>query len=317
MKKSNTNINIFKNKKLKVFIAFLVLSILFWFLSKLSKEYTHTISFKTNYINIANDKILQNTPQNKIDLTLKSYGFSFLSYKLHRPKLNIDLKNIQKLKNSRYYCLLNKQFSNLQSQISRETSIVAINPDTLFFELGILKSKKVKVEPILKLTFKKGFYLTDEIVTEPKFITIIGSEKQIDSITKVESKEVTLDAIFKNFKKTIKLKKANHVKYSTDKLKIIGKVEKFTEGKLKLDFNLINVNDSIKVSTFIKNVTITYKVSLKNFDNVLKKDFKVICDFSKTQKEKLSYLQPEFIAKSPLVSDVKISPKRIEYLIKK
>jgi hypothetical protein len=159
--------------------------------------------------------------------------------------------------------------------------------------------------------------LSEKIITDPEFITITGPKKYIDSILKVESKEVSIDGLSKNFNKTIPLKKANNIKYSTDNVKIIGKVEKFTEGKLKLDFDLINVNDSIKVSTFIKKITITYKVSLKNFDKVFEKDFKIVCDYAKTQKEGLSYLLPEFIVKSSLVSDLNMNPTQIEYLIKK
>lgn len=300
-----------------MFAVFLALSILFWFLSKLSKEYTNTIKFRPNYINTDNDKILQKEPLNQIDLTLKTFGFNFLSYKLNKPKLDIDLSNLQKLKNGKYFCLTNRQLSSLQSQISGEVSIVAISPDTIFFDFGLLKVKKVKVKPNLKLNFKKGFYLTSEIVTEPEFITITGPKKKIDSIKEVITDEIIFDAVFKNFNKKIPLKMVNNVKYSDEKVKIIGEIEKFTEGKLSLNFDVININDSIKINTFVKKINITYKVSLNNFDKVFEKDFKIICDFLKTKKQGLNYLLPEVVKTSPFVSDLKINPTKIEYLIKK
>lgn len=308
---------LFKNKKLKMFLIFLSLSILFWFLSKLSKEYTNLVVFKTKYTNIATNKQLQNVPLEEVRLMLKTNGFNLISYKLNKPRLKIDLTNIQKLKKKNYYCILNKQLSNLQGQLNAETTIIAVDTDTIFFDFGILKEKKVKIIPNLNLNFKSGYYLTDIINLEPNTITISGPEKLIDSIMQVETKQIVYDNVFRNINKKIALNTLESVKYSTQEVKVIAKVEKFTEGNIQLPFTLINVHDSINVSTFTNKVMVTYKVSLQNFDKISAKDFKVICDFRKAQKDSLNFLVPEFIVKSSLVSELKIEPSKIEYLINK
>ncbi len=290
---------------------------MFWFLSKLSKEYINIVEFKTKYINIATNKQLQNVPLETVSLILKTNGYNLISYKLRKPKLKIDLSNIQKLKNKNYYCILNKQLSNLQSQLNAETTIVAVNTDTIFFDFGILKEKKIKIVSKLKLNFKNGFYLTDAINLEPNIITISGPEKLIDSIIQVETKQIVYENVFKNINKKVALNTLESIKYSIKEVKVTAKVEKFTEGNLELLFTLINVHDSINISTFINKVMVTYKVSLRNFDKISAKDFKIICDFNKTQKDSLNYLIPEFIIKPSLVSELIIKPSKIEYLINK
>jgi hypothetical protein len=298
-----------------MFITFLLLSIFFWFLSKFSKDYTHTVNFKTNYTNIATDKIMQGQPIDNINLTLKSRGFKLLTFNLKKPAININLTDVLPTKSGKYYYATKNHFANFQSQIGSETTLVSINTDTLFFNFGILQVKKVNVVPNLKLNFKNGFYLTNGYTIEPKQITITGSKKIIDSIKQISTNEIVIEDISNNFEKIIAIRTNNKIKYSTKKIKISANVEKFTEGNLDIEYKLINVPDSLELNTFSKKINISYLVSLKNFDKVSDKDFTIVCDFKKAKQDGLDYLVPELVKYSSLISELKITPKKIKYLI--
>jgi len=303
-----------------MFLIFLALSSLFWVLTKLSKEYTHNILFKTNFINLPSDKILQSIPKENLVITLKTYGFGIFNYAIKKKKLVVDIQNLQKTKNNIFYYLTNKNIGDFQKQISSDATIINISPDTLFFDLGILNSKKVKINPNIKLQFKSGYNLSEKISITPEFITVAGSKKQLDSITSIATEKLVLENVSKNFKKTISIilpKKAKSINFSHNKIEVVGKVDKFTEGTLSLPYQLINVPDESNIKAFINEVTITYRVSLANFDKVQPTDFKIICDFSKTQQDSLNYLLPVFDKQSNLVLDAKITPQKIEFLIKK
>jgi YbbR domain-containing protein len=303
-----------------MFLIFLALSSLFWMLTKLSKEYTHIVLFNTNYTNLPNDKILQSKPKENLAITLKSYGFGIFNYTIKKKKITIDLQNLQKTKKDRFYYLTNKNVGDFQKQISSDATIINISPDTLFFDLGILNSKKVKINPNIKLQFKTGYNLAEKLQITPEFITVTGSEKQLDSITSITTEKLIFNNVSKDFEKTIAVilpKKSKGINFSHDKIEVIGKVDKFTEGTLSLPYQLINVPSESNISAFVDKVTITYRVSLANFDKVLPTDFNVVCDFFKTQQDSLNYLIPVFEKQSNLVLDAKITPQKIEFLIKK
>ena len=63
-------------------------------------------------------------------------------------------------------------------------------------------------------------------------------------------------------------------------------------------------------------VSVSYYVSLKNFNNISPKDFKVVCNFNKTN-ESQSFLIPEIIRKPESVKNAKISQQRIEFIVTK
>ncbi len=320
MKLKTTHKNYFKNKKTQVFLIFLVLSTLFWTLTKLSKEYTDTIEFKTRYINLPKEKVTQNNFLEKMTVVLKSSGFSLLGYNMNTSNLTIDLQYLIRKNNTIYYFLPNQHLPTFQKQLKAEETIIKIYPDTLFFDFGKLTSKTIKVKPNLKITYKSGYNLLDKITISPKSIVITGPEKQIDSMQFINTKLLELNNVASSFKKKIALdipKYLDRVHFSESKIQVAGSVEKFTEGSLKLKFELINVPKEYNISTFLQKVKITYKVSLKNFNKIQVSDFKVVCDFSKTQRDSLLYLVPKLVKQSNLVSDIDLVPNKIEFLIKK
>jgi len=301
-----------------MFVVFLGLSMLFWTLSKLSKEYKHMVDFKVNYTKLTKDKMLQKPPVERLSVLMNATGFSLFGYNLNTKTIDIDLSNVRQ-HNGRYYYLPNENIGNFQSQIKSEETIFQIYPDTLFFDFGKLISKKVKVISNIEFNYATGYNLISKTIV-PDSITVTGPKKQINSITNIETKKIILNDISSNLTKMIGLNvpsKNDKVHFSDTEVVLTAKVEKFTEGELEVPFELINVPLDFKISTFSKKVKLTYRVSLKDFDKIHVRDFKVVCDYKKTQHDNLNYLIPTLLTKPNKVSNVKISPNILEFLYKK
>ena len=57
------------------FILFSFLSVVFWFMTKLSKEYDSSIKYPVSYINLPSNKLLQEKPLEIDRYSRKSYWF--------------------------------------------------------------------------------------------------------------------------------------------------------------------------------------------------------------------------------------------------
>lgn len=302
-----------------MFFIFLVLSTFMWTLSKLSKEYTHIVKVKTNYINFSNDKVLHNIPVKELDIVLKATGFNLLSYNAFREELNIDIAKVQQIKD-KYFFLTNANLSKLQSQFNIDETLIRVYPDSIFFDFGKLSTKKIKVTPNIKIDYKSGYNLVGDIEIMPKFIILNGTEKQLKEINKITTIPFTKHKLTADFEFSIALDiptDYDNINFSTKLITIKGVVEKFTEASLIVPFTLLNVPKSLKIKTFQENIEITYKVSLANYDKIKPTDFKVICNYDKVNNSENSFLFPELLKQSNLVSNVKITPEKIFYLIQK
>ena len=141
----NNSDSLKNNKKLRVFLLFLFLSILFWSLIKLSKEYIAEVEFDLSYSDVPQHKLIQNEPDEKVTLTLRTVGFKLLNYGFKRRVLDYSLSEISRKSGSLYFSETRSNTNFLQAQLSAETVVLNVEPDTLFFDLGVKKSKKVDI----------------------------------------------------------------------------------------------------------------------------------------------------------------------------
>ncbi len=306
------------NKKLRIFLLFLALSFLFWTLIKLSKNYISEVKFDLVYNDIPKNKLLQNEPNKTIKITIKTIGFKLLKYSLKKKTLNYSLTEMRRIKGSNYYSITKENINNLQAQLSAETVVLKINPDTLYFDLGVKKSKKVKVITNIELQFKPGFNLIKDYTIDPEFVTISGPSKVIDTISVINTETIKWLDISQSFDKKIKLKpKNNIISLSTNQITIKGNVEKITEGSFNLPFKIINLPKNYIISTYPKEVKIVYQVALKDYNKISKNSFIIQCDYRHTEKNNLEYLIPSIVDMPEILFDVKLIPNQIEFLIKR
>jgi hypothetical protein len=308
------------NRKVKVFVFFLVLTSIIWLIIELSKTYTSSTVFNVEYKNLPSDKLLQIKPVSNLDVAIKASGFNLLRYKMKAPKISFNLSNISK-KGSYHYILPNSQLSNLNTQLVGETEIISVLKDTIFIEIGKNISKKVPVVPITEIKFKLGYNLIEKLTVIPDSIVITGSEKYIDSIKEISTVQLKLNDVYENIDKELGLiisKKNKNISFSSTKVKLSGMVDKFTEGKFNIPVSIINEPEDVKVNPFPKEIEVIYQASITHFNMINDNSFLVVFDYKQYENDSTTqYLTPIIKQKSEYISSLKINPNQIEFLIQK
>jgi len=314
-KKTDKAVN---NKKLRIFLLFLMLSFLFWSLIKLSKNYIADVKFDLVFVEEPQNKLIQNTSSNEIILTVNTLGFKLLRYSIDSKKLNYSLTDLKRRKGTEYYSVTQSKINYLQAQLPAETILLKVKPDTLYFDLGVKKSKKVTILPNVKFQFKPGFNLIKKYDFEPKTVTISGPSKFVDSVDVIETELLELNNISSSFDVNVNLINNNKgVDLSIDNVKVTGEVEKITEGSFELPFKVINLPRNNIISTFPKTVKVVFQVRLKDFNKITENSFEIQCDYKETLDNNLEYLVPKIVEKPNILFDVKIIPNKVEFLVKK
>ena len=312
-------------KKLYVFIICFILSSFTWILIKLSRDYTEVQKYPVIYSNIPAGKIIVSDPDSILTLKLKTKGFVILSNMIiFKPHIiTIDVASmIRKNKkiNKDYYIATSDLYQNIGNQIHYPNSVISIAPDTLYFRLEKLHSKKVPVRLKLNLNFARQYELSDTIKFDPDSVLVSGPKSIIDTIKFAET-------IYKNFSNLsgnqvfsidyAKSYKLNKLTISPASVKVFIPVEKFTETTIDLTINIINNTGNYIVRTFPEKVKVTYLVSLNNFKNVNPAMFTAVADISKSLYAKSKKLKVEIVKFPQFVNIRKIEPEKIEYILLK
>ncbi len=315
-----SGISLKNNRKIKIFLFFLVLTTIIWLLIELSKTYTSSAKFRVDYKNLPTDKLLQNKPISEINVAFRAPGFTLLKYKLKKHKLTLNLNNISK-GNSSYYVLPNLQISNLNRQLSGDTELLRVLNDTIFIDLGNNITKKVSVSLDLEIKFKLGYNLTENLKVIPDSVIISGPEKYIDSIGEISTTPLQLNDVYQNIDIELELKKLTknrNVTLSERKVKIKGEVDKFTEGSFTFPVTIINEPEGVKINPFPKEIEVVYQVGLSNFNKINRNSILVVFDYKQYEKDTLlQFLTPIIKQKSDYITSLKINPGQIEFLIQK
>lgn len=306
-----------KNKKINVFFLFLLFAFVTLIFTKLSKEYTNTIAFGIEKLNVPQENVILNDSV-KLNITLKTHGFNWLRYYISVPKIKIDFSK-DVFKKEKYF-VFNKSKSYLNNtQFDKQVELLSISPDPIMFRYGVNMVKKVPVILNTAVNFSPGFDMSSQLISKPDSITVVGPDIIVSNINGLQTEAIILNEVRANVNEIIKLqlpKNTTGLKFSCKEVVLEGKVEKFTEGMLKVPVLVINAPKNAKVKYFPKAVSVSYYVSLSDFNTILPKDFKVVCDFSKID-ENQSFLIPKIDNQPETVKNVRIGQPRIEFIIVK
>lgn len=308
-----------KSKRIHVFLLFLTLAFTILIFTKLSKEYTNTIIFDINKVNVPPEHIILNDSNSKLKITLKTHGFKWLRYYFFKPKITIDFDKDVDNKKSTYVWSKSKAYLYESAQFGEQVKLLNIAPDTLLFNYDVNLVKKVPVALNSNINYSQGFDLYGRYAVEPDSIEIIGPHILVSEIDRIETAEVNLSEVKSNIETYIKLKLPKHdnnLIFSKETVLLSANVKKFTEGSLKVTITLTNVPESTRLKYFPKEVNVTFYTSLEDFKSIVSEDFIVTCDYSKVI-EGQSFLKPELFKFPEAVKNTKVNQQRVEFIILK
>ena len=308
------------NKLYYTFILFSFLSVIFWFMTKLSKEYDSSIKYPVSYINLPSNKLLKEKPSEYIDVRIKATGFKLISSKVSPRKLTIDASNIYGKSLTNYYLLLSQQKLSVQKQLNTGVKVAYFIKDSVHFKLGVLNQKKVIVKLISDLLFAEGFELNNSISIQPDSILLTGPKLTLDTISFVSTCLLQKKELNVSINEFLDIKEFNpdsNVSAEKDKVLITASVERFTEGSVEVPIKVINIPDGKQINTFPKFVKVTYRIALSNFNKIDSSTFLIECDYGISENNNLPYLIPKLIGSSSMIKNARISPQKIDFLINK
>lgn len=306
------------NKIPKTFTIALLFALFFWFLIKLSKEYKTIISFPVEYVNIPQDKLIQEAPLKEIEIQVKASGFRLFGLSLVNKTLTLDARKLQRKSLTDYYFVSSNHLIDIQNQLSSKYVLDQIVQDTIRLNIGQLTSKKIPVIGDFDLSYKLGYHLTKSIEITPDSILISGPKEQVDTLQYLMLQPLVLKDVSESIDTKLSVKEvASTIKFTQKEVTVKGEIDRFTEGNFNVNFEIINLPKNTNVNTFPTTVNVVYQVGLNNFNKINASSFTIVCDYQHSIDNGLNYLIPKVISKPETITSVKVIPNKIEFLIQK
>ncbi|MDB3926682.1 hypothetical protein N9358_01030 [Flavobacteriales bacterium] len=309
-----------ERRHLPVFAFLLTLSTLFWILTVLSKDYTTTVHYKADFIDLPVDKLLIDEEEVDLHLQVIAPGFTILAHRLSfRNELPLSVSSFIPKKKGNYwnYFLLGEQsISQIQEVIPTSMQLLHIQPNRIDLLLDEKAERVVPVKLKSSISFKDLFRQKEAVKLEPSTIVISGPKAVVEVFDEINTELLSLEDVDNNKNGEIEIQSLNHseINYSAKNIKWELKVEQFTEGEIKLPIEMKNVPKGYEIKLFPDEVTVSYLISLDKFDLVKPDMFAAQILFDSDFKRQSVNLSRQ----ADFVENVRVFPSKVEYfLIKK
>jgi len=316
------------NNDFLTYLVFLLMAIAIWYLNALNKDYTTELKFAVKYTDLPDDKVLANTPPEYLTLSISAQGFTLLQYRfglIFNPvTLEANYQTLRKKNNSpqgeNYYLTTQTVFDRIASQLSsNNVRLNSIIPDTLNFLLSETVEKIIPVKPALQLQFEKGFLPRGDMLIEPGEILATGPKTLVDTMQYVYTRTKVFKKLKDTLKTSIELQSVHQLRYSVNEVNIVQVIERYTEAIITVPIEPVNLPEGLTMKVFPGTVTINCLVPISDYEKLQSYMFRAVVDFISVKDitDNQAKARIVLIRMPEYITDVKINPKNVDFIIEK
>lgn len=307
----------FRKTDFDSFLFFLFFAVVIWIFVQFSKQYNEVLEIPIKYTNVPPDKLLVGDYPRSLQLRMQENGFTVAWFSLFPPTLTIDLARAN-VENGSLVYIIDENRPEIQSQLELSFEDNSFIKDALVINYEQKQEKMLPVISKVNVEYAAGYSAVEEFKISPDSIRVSGPNNILDTLSRLETLPLTLSKVKNDRTGTVYLDTTSlpNVTFYQDRVEYSIDVEKFTEGKVQVPIELINVPKDLNVIIFPKETALFYQVNLKDFSKVTASDFRVVANFSNVRGEQ-DFLIPEVVQKPDFTSNIRINEKKIQFIIKK
>ncbi len=306
----------YKTSKVKSFLFFLLLAMIFWILAKFSKETTALVYANVGFDNAPENISVASSSSEKLSFELTTNGFEALSYKFNEPSIVIDVSRFYKEGDS-VIVLENADLIKLiSSQLDNASGINNLSQNSWTVFLDRLETRKVPVQLVTEINYKEGYRNLGPIAIQPDSVTIVGPLQKIKGIMAINTEKIEEKNASDRIERKIKLQLPDDAEISvkTTEVDVLIEVEEFTQKQFLVPISLINAPLDTEVKLLPNEIMVTFDVAMSQFNAISPSDFKLVCDYRERNEDE-SYLWPVMERYPEDLYNMELATKRVEYLI--
>jgi len=308
--------------QLSVFLICLSVSTLVWLVIKLSKEYSLIINWPVSYQNVPAGKVLALKSDTSLLFQIRGKGFDLLRTYFNGPsqRVNVDLSKLRFLRDKgilrNAYLLTYDIKTILASQLQLDEGLISIKPDTLFFHLAPMRSKRLPVIAPIRYTTAPSFGLYGNIVIKPDTIRVEGPAALIDTMKFIKTKKIKLDALeaTSNTKTYLSERYKNlPLNFSHQTFQVKIPIEKYTEATVTVP--IASSNDSCRMRFFPEKINIICQVAMRDYKRLEPSVFKLSVDCDAALKSNSRFISPHLVTSPDYLKVIRMEPALVEFII--
>lgn len=222
-----------RRRDLILFLMSLLLALVSWLVSNLSKEYQGVINVPVvaessieGHSNVSSNSVI-------VSARCRTTGFRLVTARRAEQgnpvKVAIDPAHLHHLSGDSWCISGTAKNSYVDRIFGKETSVDGFITDTLTFVFPSENHKKVPVNLVQSISFSPQYMAVSPVKIEPDSVVVYGESSRIDALTEVSTVPLSLDQVDKDRHGNLRLSSIRGVRTSVQEVSYSLEVSRFVE----------------------------------------------------------------------------------------
>lgn len=314
------NIKIFlfskTSRKALVFLFFVLISAGFWLLQTLNETYDTVLHLPLRLTDVPADVVVTTDLPEELQVTVRDKGTSLLRYSFGMDEVvSVNFRDYDEGQASGHAVIMHADVQKqLTSMLEPSSRILQLRPDTLEFFYTRGKQKRVPVAFRGNITTNPLYYLA-EVSCSPDSVTVWAEERILDSLQVVYTATTVINDLKVTTTREVPLATQRGMKFEPAEVSMTALVDVYTEKQVEVPIIGTNFPGGHTLRTFPATAIVSFRVGARNFKNINAENFVLTATYEELLALPDSILQLHLRSVPEGVSQVRIQPESVQFLI--
>lgn len=306
-----------ERRRASAFITCLAVSFVAWIAITLSSSYNYTVKEIVVFKNVPQKRAFHSLQSDTVAVTVKGSGWQMLFSKIDEQNkiIKVDLGTLD----SDAYVVLSKQLAAINAEKALPNQVVAVSPDTLYFDFTNRSVRRVPVQLVRSINYKQQYTQSGNVVIKPAYVTVSGPSNIIDKIKRWRTDSLVLKNVGESVSAQVNLQASaeGNISIYPKTVQVNIPVEEFTEKTVRLPVKLMGNVDFFNVKIFPQKVKVTFITSLNRYADITDELFEAQADLNLWRAYGYNALPVKITRVPAFCKVVNIEPRNVDFIVKK
>lgn len=299
-------------KKLNIFFASVIFSIVLWGSISLSDFYYTNIDVKLSLVNFPKGYTTGSALPQKVKLRVKGQGWRLVSLNVG-PEAEF-IVSVSNDSGSQVISLYDYLESN--RWLLSDVDIISIQPDSLRFYVERVISKKLSIEPDLDLEFKPGYNLASHIILNPDSVMVFGPASFLKPMKEIKTESKALGPLDSRTETEVGLPFINGFSFNAKLIEVILDVQKIVDKQFdNIPVDVLDIPQGKEVVLLPNKIALNIRGGIEILGKLNEKQFRAYLNYQELVQDTTGSVTPELeLPKNVTLQYLK--PERLRYIIR-
>lgn len=306
-----------ERRRISAFLTCLVIALLAWVTTILSGTYNYPVKEIITFKNAPLKRAFHSLQSDTVSVTVKGTGWQMLLSKMRAANhlIKIDLSALD----NQDFVVLSAQLQAINAEKVINNQIIAITPDTLYFDFTNRSVRRVQVRVVKSIKYMQQFTQSGLSIIKPAYVTISGPSNLIDKIDYWRTDSLVLKNINEPVTAQLNLQAPpeGNISVYPKTVQVTIPVEEYTEKTLDLPVKLVGNVDYFNVKLFPQKVKVTFTTSLNRYGDIDEELFEAQADLNLWRTYGVTTLPVKVVRIPAFCKLVSVEPSNIDFIVKK